>query len=73
MHTISGPVGRSPASDSHRPRIEARAPEPHEMYVSRRMSRVKRKAITAGTTRKLNTMSTPATGTARVITTPNDR
>src|SRR3989442_11866018 len=31
MHTISGPVGRSPASDSHRPRIEASAPEPHEM------------------------------------------
>src|SRR5439155_12806058 len=31
MHTISGPVGRSPASDSHRPRIEARAPEPQEM------------------------------------------
>ena len=31
MHTISGPVGRSPASDSHRPRIEASAPEPQEM------------------------------------------
>jgi len=31
MHTINGPVGRSPASDSHRPRIEASAPEPHEM------------------------------------------
>ena len=31
MHTISGPVGRSPASDSHKPRIEASAPEPHEM------------------------------------------
>jgi len=31
MHTISGPVGRSPASDSHSPRIEASAPEPHEM------------------------------------------
>src|SRR6266550_540175 len=73
MHTISGPVGRSPASDSHRPRIEASAPEPHEIYVSRLMSRVKRNAITAGTTRKLKTISTPATGTASVITTPNDR
>src|SRR6266550_3682696 len=73
MHTISGPVGRSPASDSHRPRIEASAPEPHEIYVSRFMSRVKRNAITAGTTRKLKTISTPATGTASVITTPNDR
>jgi len=31
MHTINGPVGRSPASDSHRPRIEASAPDPHEM------------------------------------------
>ena len=31
MHTIRGPVGRSPASDSHRPRIEASAPEPQEM------------------------------------------
>ena len=31
MHTISGPVGKSPASDSHRPRIEASAPEPQEM------------------------------------------
>ena len=31
MHTISGPVGRSPASDSQRPRIDASAPEPHEM------------------------------------------
>ena len=31
MHTISGPVGRSPASDSHSPRIEASAPEPQEM------------------------------------------
>jgi len=31
MHTINGPVGRSPASDSHRPRIDASAPEPHEM------------------------------------------
>src|SRR5207249_1696987 len=73
MHTMSGPVGRSPASESHRPRIEASAPEPHEMYVSRFMSRVKRNAITAGTTRKLKTISTPATGTASVITTPNDR
>src|SRR5256885_12636623 len=73
MHTISGPVGRSPASDSHSPRMEASAPEPQEMYVRRRISRVKRNAITAGTTRKLNTISTPATGTASVITTPNDR
>src|SRR6266576_3537905 len=73
MHTISGPVGRSPASDSHSPMIEASAPEPQEMYVRRRISRVKRNAITAGTTRKLNTISTPATGTASVITTPNDR
>src|SRR5439155_12266323 len=70
MHTISGPVGRSPASDSHSPRMEASAPEPQEMYVRRRISRVKRNAITAGTTRKLNTISTPATGTASVITTP---
>src|SRR5438445_13431453 len=31
MHTNNGPVGRSPASDSHRPRIDASAPEPHEM------------------------------------------
>jgi len=31
MHTINGPVGRSPASDSHRPRIDASAPDPHEM------------------------------------------
>src|SRR5881628_1214339 len=31
MHTIRGPVGKSPASDSHRPRIEASAPEPQEM------------------------------------------
>src|SRR5439155_9074008 len=31
MHTISGPGGRSPASESQRPRTEARAPEPHEM------------------------------------------
>ncbi len=31
MHTINGPVGRSPASESHRPRIEASAPEPQEM------------------------------------------
>ena len=31
MHTINGPVGRSPASDSHRPRIEASAPDPHEI------------------------------------------
>ncbi len=27
----AGPVGKSPASDSHRPRIEASAPEPQEM------------------------------------------
>src|SRR2546422_798852 len=73
MHTISGPVGKSPASDSHSPRIEASAPEPQEMYVRRRISRVKRNAITAGTTKKLKTISTPATGTASVITTPNDR
>jgi len=31
MQTISGPVGRSPASDSHRPSTDASAPEPHEM------------------------------------------
>jgi len=31
MHTISGPVGRSPASESHSPRIEASAPEPQAM------------------------------------------
>ncbi len=31
MHTISGPVGKSPARDSHRPRIDASAPEPQEM------------------------------------------
>src|SRR6266571_3633138 len=31
MHTISGPVGRSPSSEIHRPRIEANAPEPQEM------------------------------------------
>src|SRR6266705_1651407 len=31
MHTISGPVGKSPSSEIHRPRIDARAPEPHEM------------------------------------------
>ena len=31
MHTISGPVGRSPARDSHRPSTDARAPELHEM------------------------------------------
>ncbi len=29
--TMSGPVGRSPASDNHRPKTEASAPEPHEM------------------------------------------
>src|SRR5207245_2729367 len=73
MHTISGPVGRSPASESQRPSTEASAPEPHEMYASRFMSRVNMKAMTAGTTRKLNTMRTPATGTANVINTPNDR
>src|SRR5437764_533557 len=73
MQTISGPVGRSALYDTHRPSSEASAPEPHEMYASRRMSRVNRNAMTAGTTRKLNTISTPATGTASVITTPNDR
>ena len=31
IQTISGPVGRSPASESQRPRTEASAPEPHEM------------------------------------------
>ena len=31
MHTISGPVGKSPASESHSPRIEASAPEPQAM------------------------------------------
>src|SRR5256885_972444 len=31
MQTISGPVGRSPASESQRPRTDARAPEPQEM------------------------------------------
>ena len=31
MHTIRGPVGKSPANESHRPSIEASAPEPHEM------------------------------------------
>ena len=31
MHTISGPVGRSPASESQSPRIEASAPEPQAM------------------------------------------
>lgn len=31
MQTMSGPVGRSPASDNHRPKTEASAPEPHEM------------------------------------------
>src|SRR5439155_17216680 len=73
MQTISGPVGRSALYDTHRPSSEASAPEPHEMYASRRMSRVSRNAMTAGTTRKLNTISTPATGTASVITTPNER
>ena len=37
------------------------------------MSRVNRNAITAGTTRKVNTMSTPPTGTASVITMPKER
>src|SRR3989442_1433497 len=73
IQTISGPVGRSALYDTHRPSDEASAPEAHEMYVSRRMSRVNRNAITAGTTRKLNTIRTPATGTASVMTTPKDR
>src|SRR5207302_2474420 len=42
MHTISGPVGRSPASESHSPRIEANAPEPQAMQARRRMARGKR-------------------------------
>src|SRR6266705_2474197 len=31
MHTISGPVGKPPSREIHRPRIDARAPEPHGM------------------------------------------
>src|SRR5206468_4329848 len=73
MHTTSGPVGRSFVYESHRPRIDASAPELHAMIVSFRLSAVNRFAITAGTTRKLKTISTPAMGTANVITTPNDR
>ena len=53
--------------------MDASAPELHAMIVSRRLSAVNRFAITAGTTRKLKTINTPAMGTARVITTPNDR
>jgi len=73
MQTTSGPVGRSFVYESQSPRIDARAPELHAMIVSCRLSAVKRLAITAGTTRKLNTIKTPAIGTANVITTPKDR
>src|SRR5256885_16669729 len=31
MHTINGPVGRSPPSGRPRPSTDASAPEPHEM------------------------------------------
>ena len=37
------------------------------------MSRVNKNATAAGTTRKLKTINTPATGTASVMTTPNER
>src|SRR2546427_5770402 len=52
-----------------------RRPPRSTLFPYRRSSdlAVKRFAITAGTTRKLNTISTPAIGTASVITTPNDR
>jgi len=69
MHTISGRwVGHRRATAEAEDRGEG--PEP-EMYVSRRMSRVKRNAITAGTT-GAKTIST-RDRTASVITTPKDR
>ena len=70
---MSGPVGRSLVYDIHNPSDEATAPEIQEITAIRRLSVLNRLAITAGTTRKLKTISTPATGTASVMTTPNER
>ena len=73
MHTISGPVGRSFVYDTQSPSKEASAPVGQSITARRCLSPVNRFAMTAGTTRKLNTMRTPARGTASVMTTPNDR
>src|SRR5437879_6238124 len=72
MHTISGPVGKSATYDTHKPSRDASAPEPHEISTSLRMSRVKRKAMVAGTTSIVNTISTPANGTEMVTARPKE-
>ena len=71
VQTITGPVGRSYVYDSARPTADAIAPVDQEITVRARGRRVKRNAVTAGTTRKLKTISTPPIGTEKVMTIPN--
>ncbi len=59
-------------NDIPRPTADANAAESQLMASSNAGRRVNRNAITAGTTRKVNTRSTPATGTASVMASPKD-
>ncbi len=71
--TVSAPVGASIRNEPKIPAALAIAPASQPIRSATPMRAVNKVPIRAGTIRKQNTRSTPATLTDEVTTTPNDR